>query len=41
VNAAPTCDCFGYEECVNPEDPGQDEVMVKTLYLSVDPALVI
>ena len=37
----PADDNFGYEECPYPANPETGEILIKTLYLSVDPALVI
>ncbi|XP_062616673.1 prostaglandin reductase 2-like [Saccostrea cucullata] len=39
VNGVPTEDNFGFEECPYPPDPDPGEILIKTLYLSVDPAL--
>ena len=37
----PADDNFGFEKCPYPASPDTGEVLIKTLYLSVDPALVI
>ncbi|XP_033736145.1 prostaglandin reductase 2-like isoform X1 [Pecten maximus] len=39
VNGEPAEDNFGYEECDYPCDPQNNEVLLKTLYLSIDPAM--
>ncbi|XP_048735463.2 prostaglandin reductase 2-like [Ostrea edulis] len=39
VDGAPADDNFGFEECPFPPDPEPGEILIKTLYLSVDPAL--
>ena len=40
VDGAPQASNFGYGPCAAPGDLGDGEVLVKNLYLSVDPAQV-
>eukprot|EP00105_Crassostrea_gigas_P025988 XP_011446758.1 PREDICTED: prostaglandin reductase 2-like [Crassostrea gigas] len=39
TNGTPTADNFGFEECPFPAELEAGEILIKTLYLSVDPAL--
>jgi NADPH-dependent curcumin reductase CurA len=40
VNDEPREENFKYQSCPYPEDLQTDELLIKTLFLSVDPAMV-